>query len=101
LSAPRTGETENSDEWAEKARRLRSHGVVREAAHFSSESCSATLEHGPWYYEMQELGFNYRPSGLHCALGLSQLARLYAAYDGRFRGNLTSHSGTVGAEFRF
>src|SRR5207302_1158885 len=33
-------------------------------------------ERGPWYYEMQELGFNYRITDLHCALGLSQLKRL-------------------------
>jgi uncharacterized protein with beta-barrel porin domain len=40
-------------------------------------------------------------AGASFSVKLSQLARLYAAYDGRFRGNLTSHSGTVGAEFRF
>ena len=30
----------------------------------------------PWYYEMPEIGFNYRASGIHCALGLSQLDKL-------------------------
>ena len=40
-------------------------------------------------------------AGAAFSVKVSQLARLYAAYDGRFRGNLTSHSGTVGAEFRF
>ena len=30
----------------------------------------------PWYYEMQELGLNYRASDIHCALGLSQLKKL-------------------------
>jgi uncharacterized protein with beta-barrel porin domain len=40
-------------------------------------------------------------AGASFSVKLSQLARLYAAYDGRFRGNLTSHSGTLGAEFRF
>jgi dTDP-4-amino-4,6-dideoxygalactose transaminase len=33
-------------------------------------------ELGPWYYEMQELGFNYRISDINCALGLSQLEKL-------------------------
>jgi dTDP-4-amino-4,6-dideoxygalactose transaminase len=33
-------------------------------------------ERGPWFYEMQELGFNYRLTDLQCALGLSQLRRL-------------------------
>ena len=31
---------------------------------------------GAWYYEMQELGFNYRITDFQCALGLSQLERL-------------------------
>ena len=32
--------------------------------------------HGGWYYEMQELGFNYRLSDIHAALGSSQLERI-------------------------
>jgi uncharacterized protein with beta-barrel porin domain len=40
-------------------------------------------------------------AGAAFSVKVSPLARLYAAYDGRFRGNLTSHSGTVGAEFRW
>jgi len=31
---------------------------------------------GPWYYEMQELGFNYRMTDFQCALGISQLKKL-------------------------
>ncbi|MDE2440337.1 MAG: DegT/DnrJ/EryC1/StrS family aminotransferase, partial [Betaproteobacteria bacterium] len=31
---------------------------------------------GAWYYEQQELGFNYRITDLQAALGLSQLQRL-------------------------
>jgi dTDP-4-amino-4,6-dideoxygalactose transaminase len=31
---------------------------------------------GSWVYEMQELGFNYRLSDLHCALGRNQLLKL-------------------------
>lgn len=30
----------------------------------------------PWYYEMQQLGFNYRITDIQCALGLSQLGKL-------------------------
>jgi perosamine synthetase len=33
-------------------------------------------ERGSWFYEMQDLGYNYRLSDFQCALGLSQLARL-------------------------
>jgi uncharacterized protein with beta-barrel porin domain len=32
---------------------------------------------------------------------VSQLARLYAVYDGRFRSNHTSHTGTIGVELRW
>ena len=31
---------------------------------------------GPWYYEMHELGFNYRITDIQCALGISQLSKL-------------------------
>jgi uncharacterized protein with beta-barrel porin domain len=40
-------------------------------------------------------------AGAAFSVKVSDVARLYAAYDGRFRGNLASHAGTVGAEFRF
>ena len=31
---------------------------------------------GGWYYEQLSLGYNYRMSDIHAALGLSQLGRL-------------------------
>jgi uncharacterized protein with beta-barrel porin domain len=40
-------------------------------------------------------------AGATLSARISDTARLYAVYDGRFRGNFTSHGGTVGAEFRF
>jgi len=52
-----------------KAGRLRNHGITRDRDRMKED-------HGPWYYEMQELGFNYRITDLQCALGLRQLARL-------------------------
>lgn len=64
--------TDRAD-WAGQARRLRSHGIERDSAKFEC------FEPGPWVYEMQELGFNYRLTDLQCALGLSQLDRLDAA----------------------
>jgi dTDP-4-amino-4,6-dideoxygalactose transaminase len=49
---------------ARRLRLMRSHGMVRpEGA-------------DPWWYEMDEPGFNYRLPDLNCALGLSQLAKL-------------------------
>lgn len=53
-------------------RRLRSHGITREPTEMSSPP------HGPWYYQQIALGYNYRMTDIHAALGLSQLARLDA-----------------------
>lgn len=77
--------TDRAD-WAEHARMLRSHGIVRDPAKFlspvscppSTDACSPTAEHGPWFYEMQDIGYNYRLTDIQAALGLSQLARLDA-----------------------
>ncbi len=66
--------TDRAD-WAAHARRLRSHGIEREAARFTE----FTGEQGPWLHEMQELGYNYRLTDIQSALGLSQLSRLDAA----------------------
>ncbi|TAM06625.1 MAG: UDP-4-amino-4,6-dideoxy-N-acetyl-beta-L-altrosamine transaminase [Paraburkholderia sp.] len=54
----------------ERLRSLRSHGITRDVSRMESES------DGPWYYEMTELGYNYRMTDLQAALGLSQLDRL-------------------------
>ncbi|HHV76122.1 MAG TPA: UDP-4-amino-4,6-dideoxy-N-acetyl-beta-L-altrosamine transaminase [Syntrophothermus lipocalidus] len=62
--------TTNSQELYQKLVDLRSHGIVRELSRFEKESP------GGWYYEMQDLGFNYRMSDIQAALGLSQLKKL-------------------------
>ena len=49
---------------------LRNHGIVRESNRFLYPP------DGPWSYEMQQLGFNYRMTDLQAALGISQLQRL-------------------------
>ena len=48
---------------------LRHHGIEKQAERWLSR------EDGPWYYEVQELGFNARLSDIQCALGISQLAK--------------------------
>lgn len=58
--------TTNDDRLAERLRRLRSHGMIRPAGA------------DPWWYEMPEIGFNYRLPDILCALGISQLAKLEA-----------------------
>jgi dTDP-4-amino-4,6-dideoxygalactose transaminase len=70
--------TTNDEQISEQLRRLRNHGVTRDAPQFESptEALDADAQANPWYYEMQELGFNYRASDIHCALGLSQLRKL-------------------------
>jgi len=60
----------NRPEVAAAIRRLRSHGVVRERDRLIEP------DPGPWYYEQQELGFNYRMTDFQAALGASQLGRL-------------------------
>lgn len=62
--------TTNNSILAAKMQRLRSHGITRD------ESLMTEPSHGDWYYQQLELGFNYRMSDLHAALGLSQLKRL-------------------------
>jgi len=48
---------------------LRTHGITRDPARLEKND-------GPWYYEQQTLGFNYRITDIQCALGVSQLAKL-------------------------
>lgn len=65
--------------WAERARRLRSHGIEREPVRFTSVTETDPLaERGSWFHEQQDLGYNYRLTDLQSALGLSQLKRLDA-----------------------
>ncbi|MFK7860334.1 MAG: UDP-4-amino-4,6-dideoxy-N-acetyl-beta-L-altrosamine transaminase [Granulosicoccus sp.] len=60
----------NSPELADKMRLSRSHGVFRPVA----GNGRATDE--PWIYEQVLLGYNYRMTDVHAALGLSQMQRL-------------------------
>jgi len=59
----------NDASLAARMRRFRSHGIIR---------YSRDRFRRPWYYEMSELGYNYRISDIACALGRSQLTRLPA-----------------------
>jgi UDP-4-amino-4,6-dideoxy-N-acetyl-beta-L-altrosamine transaminase len=62
--------TTNDPVLAQRMAELRSHGIVREAERFVRPVA------GPWVYEQQQLGFNYRITDIQAALGLSQLQRL-------------------------
>jgi len=58
--------------------RFRSHGITRNPEEFVAGSAAFDPQGlpNPWYYEMQDLGFNYRACDMQCALGSSQLAKL-------------------------
>jgi UDP-4-amino-4,6-dideoxy-N-acetyl-beta-L-altrosamine transaminase len=60
----------DSDELAARLRALRSHGMTKDP------SLLDRPDEGPWYYEMHEVGMNYRISDLNCALARSQLRKL-------------------------
>ncbi len=60
--------TTNNESLYKHLLRLRTHGITREAD-------LLTENHGGWYYEMQELGYNYRITDFQAALALSQLKR--------------------------
>lgn len=77
--------TTSDAQTAQHLRRLRNHGIERDAANFvqSEEAYDAGGLLNPWYYELAELGFNYRASDIQCALGRSQLKKLRSFIDRR------------------
>lgn len=58
--------TTNSEDIYKKLSLLRTHGITKE---------NMKENHGDWFYEMQELGFNYRLTDFQSALGITQLAK--------------------------
>lgn len=59
----------NNEEYFEKLTLFRNHGIIKDPAKMERND-------GPWYYEMHELGYNFRLTDIQCALGLSQLKKL-------------------------
>ena len=62
--------TTNDADLAQRLRIFRNHGLTTD--HRQREA------HGSWFYEMVDLGYNYRITDFQCALGISQLRRLTA-----------------------
>jgi perosamine synthetase len=60
---------------AQKMRVFRNHGITSD--HRQRES------QGSWFYEMVDLGFNYRLTDVQCAMGISQLRKLSTWIDRR------------------
>lgn len=85
--------TTNNKSLYDKLLLLRTHGITRDPG-------ALQQNHGGWYYEMIELGYNYRIPDLNCALGISQLERapegllkrqaIAKRYDEAFNGRISS-----------
>ncbi len=58
----------DNEEYSERMRRFRNHGINRDS--------QTRSDAGDWFYEMVDLGYNYRITDLQCALGRSQLKHL-------------------------
>ena len=61
--------TTNDDKLFKKVALYRTHGITKDPKQL-------TCNDGGWYYEMQELGYNYRITEFQAALATSQLSRL-------------------------
>ena len=68
--------TTNDEVLYKKLLNLRTHGIQQDAS-------KKREDHGVWYYEMQELGYNYRLTDFQAALGKSQLGRADAGLERR------------------
>jgi UDP-4-amino-4,6-dideoxy-N-acetyl-beta-L-altrosamine transaminase len=69
--------TTNDEQVYRRLLRLRSHGINKGLDEFLDQDAAFTDgAPNPWYYEMQELSFNYRITDIQCALGITQLAKL-------------------------
>ena len=60
----------NDVAYSSKLQLYAKHGITRDPALMQGQS------HGPWYYQQIALGYNYRLSDLHAALGVTQLQKL-------------------------
>jgi perosamine synthetase len=60
--------TTDRADFAESLRKFRNHGITRDARDRNAS--------GAWFYDVAQLGFNYRLTDIACALGISQLKKL-------------------------
>ncbi len=70
--------TTNSKKLYEKLLLYRNHGIEKNKNNILNKSIAFNSKGqvNQWYYEVQEIGFNFRLSDLNCALGLSQLKKI-------------------------
>jgi UDP-4-amino-4,6-dideoxy-N-acetyl-beta-L-altrosamine transaminase len=62
----------NQKELYERLIMLRNHGITKDSEKFENKNSE---DKQPWYYEMQELGYNYRMTDFQAALGINQLKK--------------------------
>ena len=68
--------TTENDEWADRIRILRLHGISKDAwKRYSKE--------GSWYYEVLEAGYKYNMTDIQAALGLAQLRKVELMWEMR------------------
>lgn len=59
----------NNPDYYQRLKLFRNHGITKDVEYLEAND-------GPWYYEMQELGYNFRITDIQCALGISQMNKL-------------------------
>ena len=69
--------TTNNEKIYQKLLKLRTHGIHKNSKEFSNKSMAFDKngKRNIWYYEMSELGYNYRITDIQAALGKSQLKK--------------------------
>lgn len=68
--------TTENDEWADRIKTLRLHGI-------SSDAWKRYSNEGSWYYEVVEAGYKYNMTDIQAALGLAQLKKVEWMWDRR------------------
>jgi UDP-4-amino-4,6-dideoxy-N-acetyl-beta-L-altrosamine transaminase len=68
--------TTSNEELYNRLKKLRTHGITKNPDELLEK-------HGEWYYEMVDLGYNYRMTDIQAALGVSQLKRAKQSIDKR------------------
>ena len=69
--------TTNSKKYYEKLKLMRSHGIIRKSDQTKfNKILNKKLIDKPWYYEIQNIGFNYRLNEIQASLAISQFKKL-------------------------
>lgn len=82
--------TTSNAKLATRVAKLRTHGIHKDIAQFSNDASVASGQTSTsdaafpgWYYEMDELGYNYRMTDIQSALALSQLSKAHSGIERR------------------